>query len=272
MYMKHHTSILLVFICAIAIISWSLHATHIVYGADEVVDSLEERDTGTVLGTSTPPVETEIIQPATVVDPSATSTEAIVETGETSEPQEVLVDDVDTGVTGEATDGSVPEESVDDGSEEVADEASDEEMVEETDEEAYLDHPGLPTVMTVLPKPRIFTKSFVLDRAAEHTCKARTFRVDISGDDFSWVDVAFEGAEDALYRAEIGGLPRGIEVRFVSTGDYATEVSAGYQVIDLDIHSDPGSQKGNFDIPIIFTALREEGPSSVSCQFNLVNL
>lgn len=131
------------------------------------------------------------------------------------------------------------------------------------------------SIIDVRPPPpplvtREFKKRVTPDVRARHSCEAETFRVDISQKNSATVRVMFQRANDALYEIEIGGLPQGVDVTFSRSSSYQQVQAANDKVLELAIHNQGNSQKGNFSIPIVYTQKGAQD-SSVICQINIIN-
>lgn len=69
-------------------------------------------------------------------------------------------------------------------------------------------------------------------------------------------------------KIEIGSLPDGIDIKFLKNNDYIINSSLENEVFDLEVFNQIGSQKGNFNIPII---IYEDNNKAVICQINVIN-
>jgi len=125
------------------------------------------------------------------------------------------------------------------------------------------------------PPPRLLVREFkrrvTPDSRAFHSCEAEVFRIDVSGKVSAKARIALQRDSDAPYEIEIGGLPHGINITFSKNSGYRYTQGAGDRSLELAIINQPGSQKGNFGVPIIYT---QKGikDSLVICQINIVNL
>ena len=124
------------------------------------------------------------------------------------------------------------------------------------------------------PSPRLsvreFKKRVVPDSRAFHSCEAEIFRIDISGKSSAKARIMLERDSDAPYKVEIGGVPHGINITFSKNSGYRYTQGAGDRSLELAIINQPGSQKGNFSVPIIYTQ-KGVKDSPVICQINIVN-
>lgn len=128
-----------------------------------------------------------------------------------------------------------------------------------------------PTLAPTQPPLRQRKENIIADPGAAHRCMAKPFNVNVSGQNFVTATVIIERASDKPYEAEIGDLPAGIDVVFAVNNDYFYALDPKDHSLALNIHNHPGSQKGSFTIPLIFTE-RSGEDSSVICQINIVNL
>jgi len=116
-------------------------------------------------------------------------------------------------------------------------------------------------------KERKLTKEIHIDTGARHSCAAKNFNVNLAGKNQVMVELEFTGMRSDLENLEIGSLPSGIDVAFLNNAayEYRPQKSDGGAV--LQITNQPGSQRGNFSIPIIYTS----GNSTTACQINVIN-
>lgn len=110
-------------------------------------------------------------------------------------------------------------------------------------------------------------KEVQLDKNARHSCDARTFSVNLSGRDQAIVELEFGGARSDFENIEIGNLPLGIDITFLDNANYEYQPKRSDRGAVLQIVNQPGSQKGNFSIPIIYVS----GNSTTICQINIIN-
>jgi|GEM_PF-2014718 len=150
---------------------------------------------------------------------------------------------------------------------EIVEEEQEEIALEEEFQEEYIEpEPELP-ILSV----RNFSKDIVIDLEATHRCRAEPYSVDISRRSALATDILLEKNLETEYEIEIGGLPHGIDITFLENGGYLYSPGAEEQKVSLNMQKEEGSQKGNFDIPIIYTQ-KGEKDSSVVCQINIINL
>ncbi len=144
-----------------------------------------------------------------------------------------------------------------------------EEPISETEE------PVLIPLEPVLPplKERKLEREITLDENAMHACRALDFNLDISGQNFLKTEFFLEGRRDGIVseNLEIGSLPRGIDVTFSKNAGYVYAPERSDNSLVLDIENQASSQKGNFNVAIIYTATYEIGSSTALCQINLIN-
>lgn len=118
-------------------------------------------------------------------------------------------------------------------------------------------------------KERKLQKHIEVDPKATHSCRVEPFAIDISNNPSALVKITLartrgEGQPEEI---EIGSLPLGIDMVFANNKDYIYQPQAYETTLDLEITNQPGSQKGNFNIAIIYTS----GNSTTMCQINVIN-
>jgi hypothetical protein len=119
-----------------------------------------------------------------------------------------------------------------------------------------------------LIKERKFERLVHFDKNPQHACIAKNFNVDLSGNNQSVVELEFTGMRSDSENLEIGSLPLGIDIVFLNNAAYEYQPQKSDSGAVLQITNQPGSQKGNFSIPIIYTS----GNSTTVCQINVINL
>jgi hypothetical protein len=159
----------------------------------------------------------------------------------------------------------------------VSEQSTDEFINEETDETPLVEQEELPTEqlelfqLPLLPqiflKERKFQKEVIIDKNPLHSCVAKNFSIDLSNKDQAVVELEFTGMRSDLENLEVGSLPLGIDITFLNNGDYSWSPSKSDDGAVLKITNQPGSQKGNFSIPIIY----QSGNSTTVCQINIIN-
>jgi len=127
--------------------------------------------------------------------------------------------------------------------------------------------------MEVIPPPleeRKVAEILELDEDAVHSCAVEPFRTEISGLVSTTARIALRKDGIALEEVGVGYLPQGIDVVFMKSGAYLYRPGTDETSLELEIRSRENSQKGDFNIPIIYTrkGIRD---SSVVCQLNIVN-
>ena len=206
--------------------------------------------------TSTPPdsaatstTETTTGAASTSVD-NSTSTQAV--SSSSSTPLET------SSLTGQAEE-LVPQSEI----------APEEESVDEPEPQPELQPELQPESTPPTPplKERKLTKEIHIDAGARHSCAAKNFNVNLSGKNQAMVELEFTGMRSDLENLEIGSLPSGIDIAFLNNAayEYRPQKSDGGAV--LQITNQPGSQKGNFSVPIIY----QSGNSTTVCQINVIN-
>jgi hypothetical protein len=124
-----------------------------------------------------------------------------------------------------------------------------------------------PTPPSPLLKERKLEKEIHIDAGARHSCIAKNFSLNLSGRERDIVEIEFTGMRSDLESLEIGSLPLGIDITFLNNADYSWSPAKSDSKAVLQIVNQPGSQKGNFSIPIIYTS----GNSTTVCQINIIN-
>jgi hypothetical protein len=120
-------------------------------------------------------------------------------------------------------------------------------------------------------KERKLDKKIKISKESEYSCSARNFQVDFSsGPNERIVELELEGKKPKNAVLEIGSLPLGIDITFLNNANYEWNVSQGENIAVLQIIKQAFSQKGNFNIPIIYTD--KDSGESVICQINVINL
>ncbi|MDO8522675.1 MAG: hypothetical protein Q7S12_00090 [bacterium] len=117
-------------------------------------------------------------------------------------------------------------------------------------------------------KERKLNKKVRLDKNASHSCAAKNFSVNLSGQNQASIELEFNGLRSDTEDIEIGSLPLGIDITFFNNANYSFSPRRSDNGAVLQITNQPGSQKGNFSIPIIYTS----GNSETICQINIINL
>jgi hypothetical protein len=100
-------------------------------------------------------------------------------------------------------------------------------------------------------------------------CEVLNFTANISNTTSMIVELQLK--QDAtLQNLEIGSLPQGIDITFLNNASYALPFASvdRQKTAILHIINYPYSQKGNFNIPIIYT----NNESTAICQINIINL
>ena len=143
-----------------------------------------------------------------------------------------------------------------------------EELIEEGGAPEEIIQPQeLPQLQLPPLKERKLDKEIKIAKNAKHSCSAKNFKIDLTGIDKTIVEFILEGVRSDSENIEIGSLPLGIDITFLNNGDYTYVPGKGDNVFVLQIKNQPGSQKGNFSIPIIYTS----GDSTTICQINVIN-
>jgi hypothetical protein len=156
--------------------------------------------------------------------------------------------------------------------EEQSSENSDELDEEVNEEGSSLSVPVIEELQVAQPEPlkeRRIEKIVNLDKNATHKCNIEPFRIDISNRQMASVHILLEkGKIQGSEEIEIGSLPIGIDLTFSKNKDYLYRPQIDEESLEIEITNQPGSQKGNFSIPIIYTS----GNSTTICQINIINL
>lgn len=117
-------------------------------------------------------------------------------------------------------------------------------------------------------KERKLNKEVRIDKDASHQCTAKIFTVDLSGRNSAAIEISLAGGRGGSgENLEIGSLPLGIDITFLNNAGYEWWPQKSEGTTVLQIISQPGSQKGNFSIPIIY----QSGNSTTICQINIIN-
>lgn len=146
-----------------------------------------------------------------------------------------------------------------------------EEFVEEVFEESI--QPIISTFRQQLPRLTIreFKKNITVDQGALHSCKVEPFRVILTDKKRASAGVFLTKDADISFAVEIGALPKGINIYFSDNNDYKYLPGTSETMLELSLVNETGSQKGDFNIPIIFTK-KNVVDSPVICQINVANL
>jgi hypothetical protein len=121
-----------------------------------------------------------------------------------------------------------------------------------------------------ITKERKLNKEIKIKKDAQYFCKAKSFYIDISNINNERIfEIEFEGKKPKNGVLEIGSLPLGIDITFLNKADYEWNISQGENIAVLQIIKQEFSQKGNFNIPIIYTD--KDSRESVICQINIIN-
>lgn len=140
-------------------------------------------------------------------------------------------------------------------------------------EEEEITPPGPPEqAAPPLPPPpplkeRKLDKQVHFDKEARHSCVLKNFTINISGHDKTILEFKLEGARSDFENLEIGSLPLGIDITFLNNAGYSWRPQKNDNIAVLQITNQAGSQKGNFNIPIIY----QSGDSTTACQVNVIN-
>jgi hypothetical protein len=147
-------------------------------------------------------------------------------------------------------------------------------QIEVPPEEEFIEEPAPqlqpqsePMQSPPLLKERKLTKEIHIDAGARHSCAAKNFNLNISGVNQAIVELEFTGMRSDSENLEIGSLPFGIDIVFLNNDAYEYRPQRIDSGAVLQITNQPGSQKGNFSIPIIYTS----GNSATVCQINVIN-
>jgi hypothetical protein len=149
-------------------------------------------------------------------------------------------------------------------------EPSQSEEQEEIIEEDYTEITGRDEPLQPQPPPlkeRRPQKPVRFDKNARHSCAANNFTVNISGQSLAIAELKLEGGRSDIENLEIGSLPLGIDITFLNNSDYEYRPQISDNAAVLQIINQPGSQKGDFNIPIIF----KSGNLTTICQINTIN-
>jgi hypothetical protein len=149
-----------------------------------------------------------------------------------------------------------------------------EENIEEENEKEETEPPQpqlTPEESPQLPlKQRKLEKEVKIDFSAPYFCKAKNFSINITGKNQVFVELELLGTKPQNSTLEIGNLPLGIEITFLNTANYTWNPLPNETTAVLQITNQTGSQKGNFNIIILYTDNSTQ--KSSICQVNIVNL
>jgi hypothetical protein len=121
-----------------------------------------------------------------------------------------------------------------------------------------------------ITKERKLNKEIKIKKDAQYFCRVKSFYIDISNINNERIfEIEFEGKKPKNGVLEIGSLPLGIDITFLNKADYEWNVSQNEKIAVLQIIKQEFSQKGNFNIPIIYTD--KDSRESVICQINIIN-
>lgn len=108
------------------------------------------------------------------------------------------------------------------------------------------------------------------DPSAQHYCNPEHFSVTLRGKDAISEQIFLTHTsipqEGMLY---IGSLPKGIDVRFVDTDDYTTNVSAQTKSVPIGITRMRKAQSGSFSVLFAYTLAKDT--RTAVCQLNIIN-
>jgi hypothetical protein len=149
--------------------------------------------------------------------------------------------------------------------------SSEDEGVEESaSEEITQPQEEQPQPPQPITKERKLNKEIKIKKDAQYFCKTKSFYIDISNINNERIfEIEFEGKKPKNGVLEIGSLPLGIDITFLNKADYEWNVSQNENIAVLQIIKQVFSQKGNFNIPIIYTD--KDSRESVICQINIIN-
>lgn len=119
-------------------------------------------------------------------------------------------------------------------------------------------------------KRRELKNQVIFDEKAGHSCEVENFKVEISDKSVSYGKIILNKEASFLYELEIGGLPQGIDVVFIKNNSYKYTPNTNEKTVELEIKNSANSQKGDFNVPIIYIK-KGEKDSFASCQINIVN-
>lgn len=108
------------------------------------------------------------------------------------------------------------------------------------------------------------------DPSAHHYCSPEHFSVTLRGKDTTSEQVFLMHASTAQDGVlHIGNLPKGIDVRFVDTDDYTTNVSAHIKSVPIVITRMRKAQSGSFSVLFAYTLVKDA--RTAVCQLNIIN-
>lgn len=133
---------------------------------------------------------------------------------------------------------------------------SDEDLVNQQSENSQI----LPSILENL-KTRKIQRILKIQNSDNISCLFNSFIVNLKEEKTELADLNL-APSSFLKKLEIGSLPDGIDVVF-ENGNY--EILTKNSKLNLKIYRQRGSQKGNFNIPIIYS----ENNSTIVCQLNI---
>jgi len=140
-----------------------------------------------------------------------------------------------------------------------------EEMIA-VDEDIVISEPLNPQLPPI--RERRFDKKVRIAKDARHSCAAKNFRIDISGQSQTIAEFTLDGDRSDIEAIKIGSLPLGIDITFLNNADHEYSPARKDDVFVLQIINQLGSQKGDFNIPILYTS----GNETMICQLNVINM
>jgi len=128
---------------------------------------------------------------------------------------------------------------------------------------------NLPLLSKPQLKSHFLNKKVEISKASPHRCEADNFTINISNKTSASLKILLKGKKVQRGELEIGNLPYGIDITFTQNQNYLQQISQNDNVLDLKIINQEGSQKGSFNIPILYTD--KENNQTTVCQINIIN-
>jgi len=223
----------------------------------------------TQAATSTPPdlaaTSTPVVTPVATSTPATTSTPEITASATSTTNATSTTSATSTPADNSTSTQAVPSPSSTEEPASQTEEPPEEEFIEESVPQPEPQPESTPPTPPL--KERKLTKEIHIDAGARHSCAAKNFSLNLFGVNQAIMELEFTGMRSDLENLEIGSLPLGIDITFLNNADYSWSPSKSDSGAVLQIINQPGSQKGNFSIPIIYTS----GNSTTVCQINVIN-
>lgn len=124
-----------------------------------------------------------------------------------------------------------------------------------------------PNLDIVLLTKRRIQSNVILSKNSNVLCNFDSQSIDISNKNNTTLRFSVRNLK-LNNKIEIGSLPDGIDIKFLKNNDYIINNGLQDEDFNLIIFNQSGSQKGNFNIPII---IYEDDTKGIICQINIIN-